>query len=119
MDIVSIERIEKAIKRWGARFKNRIFTENEISYCESKRTPFPHFAARFSAKEAFYKALGVYQRSGMRWREIEVVRGENGRPSISVFGKMKESLILSKGRDIFLTMTHDNGIASSVVIIEE
>ncbi len=118
LDIVSIKRIEEAIEKWGNRFKERIFTEKEIRYCESKRYPAPHFAVRFSAKEAFYKALGNYQKSGIRWREIEVIRGPEGRPAIQLHGLMKGSLERVKNLRILLTMTHDNGIAASLVVME-
>lgn len=117
-DITSINRIEKALNRWGWRFKNKIFTEREMEYCESKRFPAPHFAVRFSAKEAFYKALGRYQKSGIRWREIEVNRGENGMPTLNVYGTMKASLELMNYHRILLSLTHDDGIASAIVVIE-
>ncbi len=117
-DIVSVKRIEKALNRWGARFKKRIYTQNEIIYCESKRFPAPHFAVRFSAKEAFYKALGRHQMSGIRWREIEVRRGENGMPTLNVFGIMKASLESMNYHRILLSLTHDDGIASAIVVIE-
>ncbi len=117
-DIVSVKRIEEALEKWGNRFKERIFTENEIRYCESRRYPATHFAVRFSAKEAFYKALGNYQKSGIRWREIEVIQGPNGRPTIQLHGLMKSSLEGVRNPRILLTMTHDNGIASSLVVME-
>jgi holo-[acyl-carrier protein] synthase len=117
-DIVSVARINRALKRWGERFKRRIFTEQEIKYCESRRNPSPHYAVRFSAKEAFYKALGPYQRSGIRWKEIEISRGLNGRPAIKVYGVMEKSLALSNFKNVLLTMTHDNDIASALVVIE-
>lgn len=117
-DIVSVTRIERVLNKWGERFKRRIFTEREIQYCESKRNPAQHFAVRFSAKEAFYKALGQYQKSGIRWKEIEVIRGANGRPAIEVKGLMKNSLDESGCSRILLTMTHDNEIAEALVIIE-
>lgn len=117
-DIVSVNRIEKALNKWGKRFKRRIYTQNEITYCESKRYPAPHFAVRFCAKEAFYKALGRYQKSGIRWREIEVGRGVNGRPVLNVYGTMITSLETMNARNILLSLTHDDGIASAIVVIE-
>jgi len=118
MDIVSISRIDHALKKWGDRFKKRIFTDNEIRYCERKRNPAIHYAGRFSAKEAFYKALGRFQKSGIRWKEIEVVRGENGMPGIKVYGIMEVSLKQSKCENLVLTITHDNDIASAIVVLE-
>lgn len=117
-DLVSISRIDGTLKRWGWKFKERIFTEGEVQYCERKRYPAPHYAVRFAAKEAFYKALGRFQRSGIRWREVEVVRGANGRPALNILGMMKLSLDESNYRAIHLSMTHDAEIASAIVIIE-
>jgi len=119
IDTVSIYRINKALARWGVRFKNRIFTKSEIVYCDKKMDPAPHYASRFAAKEAFYKALGSLQRSGIRWKEIEVDRERGRAPSIRIHGIMEKSLVKNGRKRIFLSMSHDEIIASATVIIEE
>ena len=113
IDLVEVERIEDAIAKYGERFLNRVFTENELSYCRGR----PHeLAARFAAKEAVSKLLGVgiQHRDGVDWREIEVISGERGKPSVQLSGKAKQraqeigfekfSLSLSHSRDHAITM---------------
>ena len=58
-DIVNIKRLEKLLKKNGLKFKNRIFSKDEILYCEKRKNPFPFYAKRFAAKEALSKALGT------------------------------------------------------------
>jgi len=83
VDIVEIERVESAIKRWGERFLNRIYTEAELRICQDS---FLSLAARFAAKEAVMKALGTGGR-GIGWREIEILTDEAGRPSVKLYGQ--------------------------------
>jgi len=70
VDLVSIPRMRTTIDRWQARFVERVFTDDEIIYCRARRDPAPHFAARFAAKEAGFKALGTGLQMGVRWREL-------------------------------------------------
>ena len=58
-DIVNIKRMDKSLKKFGLKFKNKIFSRNEINYCEKKKNPASFYAKRFAAKEAFSKALGT------------------------------------------------------------
>jgi holo-[acyl-carrier protein] synthase len=78
IDLVMISRIEEALQRWGERFREKVFTPGEIQYCGQKRNPAPSFAARFAAKEALAKALGVGIRRGVHWKDVEVKRGPLG-----------------------------------------
>ena len=82
VDIVEIERVESAIKRWGERFLNRIYTETELEICKDR---FLSLAGRFAAKEAVMKVLGTGGR-GIGWREIEILTGEDGKPSVKLYG---------------------------------
>jgi holo-[acyl-carrier protein] synthase len=83
VDIVEIERVESAIKRWGERFLSRIYTETELSNCQDR---FASLASRFAAKEAVMKVLGTGGIS-IGWREIEIITGEDGKPSVKLYGK--------------------------------
>ena len=74
LDVTEISRITYMIERYGARFKQRIFTDGEIAYCERRKAQASSFAARFAAKEAAMKALGTGRSRGVLWRDIEVVR---------------------------------------------
>ena len=77
VDIIEISRIQKAIERWGDGFLNHVFTPEEIAYAQKHKFPYPHFAGRFAAKEAVYKALGDHKAG---WKDIIVVNDEFGKP---------------------------------------
>lgn len=116
-DIVEVARIDAAIQRFGQRFRNRIYSSLEDEYCSSKRHPAQHYAARFSAKEAFIKAIGT--RRGVRWVDIEVARATSGKPSIKLHGKAQR---LADDRGVtrmHLTMSHTAEHAIAQVLLEE
>ena len=119
-DIVNIKRIKKILKNNGSRFKNKIFSENEINYCEKKRDPAPFYAKRFAAKEAFTKALGTGFRKGITFKNISVINDKNGKPSIKLSGKVKRYLkkkIKSNKYSIHLSLSDDRPWAQATVII--
>src|SRR5438270_8682745 len=87
IDVAEVPRVAAAIDRFGQRFIQRIFTEAEIRYCESKANRLERYAARFAAKEAGMKALGTGWNYGVRWRDIEVLRQPGHRPTIAFHGK--------------------------------
>jgi holo-[acyl-carrier protein] synthase len=85
VDMVEVGRIREALedRRTGQRFRGRVFTEQEIQYCEKKqRGKYESYAGRFAAKEAVMKALGRGWGAKVRWLDIEVARAENGKPEI-------------------------------------
>src|SRR3972149_4132045 len=86
IDLIEVERVEQAIAQYGERFLNRVFTANELAYCRGRPR---ELAARFAAKEALSKLLGVgiQHRDGVHWREIEVVSGDRGKPSVKLSGR--------------------------------
>lgn len=114
VDLVEIQRIRDALERFGVRFQERIFTEGEIAFCESRPDRCASYAARFAAKEAFAKALGTGLRGLIAWREIQVHDNERSRPTISVTGRAAEYL---KGRMVHLSLTHTKEHAAAVVVI--
>ncbi|HRZ40828.1 MAG TPA: holo-ACP synthase [Candidatus Omnitrophota bacterium] len=77
-DIVEVERIRESIERWGDDFLKRIFCEEEIAYAQKHTDPYQHYAARFAAKEAVFKALG--DRAFVNWKAIKIVNDANGKP---------------------------------------
>jgi holo-[acyl-carrier protein] synthase len=89
VDIIEVARVQDKLTRTPG-LKERLYTPVEISYCESKRFPYQHYAARFAAKEAFMKALGIGWSQGVKFSEIEVRNLETGQPVIEVYGKAKE-----------------------------
>ena len=116
-DIIEVKRIEKELSS-GTGLKENLFTTEEIKYCESKKFKFQHFAARFAAKEAFFKALGTGWRFGMMYSEIEIRNNDLGKPEIFTSGKVKKTLDENNIVNINLSISHLNELANAFVIIE-
>lgn len=114
-DIVEIERIRQAVERWGDRFLKRVFTEEEIAFCYGRTDPFPGLAARFAAKEAMVKASPV----PLPYREIEVVRGSTGKPSIALREAATELLSPCGRLLIHLSLSHERSHAVATVLLEK
>lgn len=118
IDIAEVPRIAEAIARFGDRFLNRIFTEGERRYCDSKANRVERYAARFAAKEAAMKALGTGWNHGVRWRDCEVARKPGGRPTLEFHGKAGEFAVKLGVRNIALSLTHTEEQAMAQVILE-
>ncbi len=118
VDIVNVERVERAVERWGYRFLNRIFTAAEIERCEQRARPAQCLASRFAAKEAFAKALGSGMREGLRWCDIEVVQDHLGKPSLLLHNQAKKLLETTAGKRTWLSLSDERESALAVVVIE-
>ena len=119
-DIVNIKRIEKSLKRYGNKFKNDIFSKNEITYCEKKKNSGAFYAKRFAAKEALSKALGTGIRKDIKFRNIEVSNDSYGKPSIQLKGAVNDYLkkkLKRKKYNIHLSLSDDKPWAQATVII--
>ena len=117
IDTIEVPRIQKQLTQ-SERFKERILTKHEITYCESKKNKAQNYAARFAAKEAFFKALGTGWRGGLGFNQVEIINDKLGKPQIRLYGKAK-LLIEEKGiTDIHVSLTHLKDTASSIVILE-
>jgi holo-[acyl-carrier protein] synthase len=119
IDLVEVDRLRSSVKKFGDKFLNRIFTENEIKYCQTKFNSFQHYAVRFAAKEALLKAIGTGLRSGMTWHQIEIVNDTQGKPSIMTYGECQKILQKLEIKKIELSLSHtkDHGVA--FVILEQ
>jgi len=111
IDIIEIARIKKSIDKYGERFLNKVFTNEEIKYCNAKFNKYQHYAARFAAKEAVYKALASGWKEGLRWKDIEI----SGMPSINPTGKLKS--FLSNDTQLRISISHSENYVTSVAII--
>jgi len=100
-------------------FREKIFSEGEIAYCEGMKNKFQHYAARFSAKEAFMKALGTGWRDGIRFIEIEVEHDPLGKPLVRLSGKALEMAKNAGMGEIHISLSHVKEIASAVVVVEK
>ena len=119
-DIVNIKRMKQSLKRRGNKFKNNIFSKNEISYCERKKNPEGFYAKRFAAKEALSKALGTGIRKGIKLKNIEISNDSYGKPSIRLKGAVNGYLkkkIKNKKYNIHLSLSDDKPWAQATVII--
>jgi holo-[acyl-carrier protein] synthase len=121
IDMIEVDRIQRALERplTGVRFRARVFTDTEVSYCESRgRGRYQSYAARFAAKEAVMKALGTGWNRNVGWREIEVVRERGRPPGIKLMGKAER---FAQRRQIALfhvSITHTTTHAIAHVIAE-
>ena len=119
VDVVELDRIEKALERHGERFLERILTTAErVLMSKRPKSPVPFLAARFAAKEAAAKALGVGFRNGLSHREIEVTNGAQGEPSMHFSGAAEaraEALGVVRAR---VSLTHGQDVAVAVVVLE-
>lgn len=118
VDIVEVPRVAAAIARFGKRFLERIFTDAEIRYCQSRRNSTERFAARFAAKEAALKALGTGWGRGVAWREVEVRREPGGRPTVHFSGRAAEFAARLGMKQASLSLSHTAEQAIAQVILE-
>jgi len=116
VDLTQISRIESLLEKWGDRFAQRVFTEDERDYASNKGLPARHYAARFAAKEATLKALGTP--TGARWHDMEVVGGGTRRPTLVLAGAVELAARELGVQSIHLTLTHEVDMACAVVIAE-
>ena len=117
-DIVEIKRMEASILKREDLLIKRLFTEKEQAYCRQKTNPYPHWAARFAIKEAFFKALGTGLRQGMSWQDVEVINNELGAPSL-LFSKTMQRTLKEKGiGSHHVSISHSDESAIGVVILE-
>ena len=115
-DIVEIVRIGKMIERHGELFLNRVFTEEEIRYCQRRRHCYQHYAGRWAAKEAVMKTLGTGFAKGIGWRDIEVCSQKSGRPTISIRGGARDFADQLGIDDILITISHCRTYATATAI---
>ena len=113
VDICEIARMERAISRHPT-LRDRVFTPEEIAYCDSKARPAESYAGRFAAREATIKALGGYR--GRRWQDISVTRHPSGAPSIRLDGNAKRRADALGVTDVLITFTHEKTSAVAFAI---
>ena len=111
IDLLEIERLERALERWP-RLGERLFTESERQYAAARARPAQHFAARFCAKEAVAKSLGI---GGWSFGDVEVVSGSP--PAVRLLGRA-EQRARELGVSVHVSLTHDRGTAAAVACAE-
>src|ERR1017187_6971484 len=118
IDIAEVHRIKATIERFGRRFLGRVFTPDEVRYCESKANKAERYAGRFAAKEAAMKAIGTGWSRGVTWQDVEVRRAPGGRPSLVFHRKAAEYFQKLGAVRVQLSITHTEQLAMAQVILE-
>ncbi|MBN2602446.1 MAG: holo-ACP synthase [Candidatus Marinimicrobia bacterium] len=118
-DLIEVDRIAKQIDG-DTLFKEKIFSKKEIEYCESFRVnKAQHYAARYAAKEAFFKALGTGYRGGLAFNEISIENDDLGKPEAILNGKARDYAIDHAFGNIHISLSHLKELATATVIIEK
>ena len=117
-DIIEISRVKESIESTNERFCERVYTEKEREYCENKKMQkFQHYAVRFSAKEAIFKAISdeLDNKFEINWKDIEILNDEKGRPYVNILNKKIQNI-----EDIDISLSHckQYAIANVVVIFK-
>jgi len=108
IDIIDVERVKKLAEK-KTRFLERIYTPKEIAYCQKKRNQYQHLAARFAAKEAFFKAIG----GRISWLDVELSNLPSGKPQLEI--KLKERFSIEKAH---VSISHLKEYAVAAVVLE-
>ncbi|MBI5020100.1 MAG: holo-ACP synthase [Ignavibacteriales bacterium] len=116
VDVVEISRFKKSIDEFGEHFLNKIFTDKERAYADSKMYQVQHLAARFAVKEAVAKALAKGWSGGFKWKDVEVENDDAGKPSVILYGHVKEIL---SGSNVLVSISHSENVVIAFAIIEK
>ena len=112
VDLIEIERIRRVRERHGSRFLEKVFTDEELDYCLAKADPAPSLAARWAAKEAAAKALGVGLGADLQFRDVAVLRDARGRPELRLSEKAQERFGPAR---FLVSLSHHETTAVAVV----
>ncbi len=115
-DIIEIVRIGQMIERHGELFLNRVYTEEEVTYCQRRKESYQHFAGRWAAKEAIMKALGTGFIRGIRWQEVTIQSQKSGKPIVKLLGGAGEYAEKLGIEEIYLTISHCRTYATATAI---
>jgi holo-[acyl-carrier protein] synthase len=115
VDLIEIERIARALERWGDRFLSHVYTPAEVEYC---RNHVPELAARFAAKEAVSKALGTGLR-GVTWREMEVWSDGRGKPMVRLHGRAEKRAEHLGLEEFAISLSHSRRYAIAFVVAQD
>lgn len=117
-DLVEVDRMQSVLGK-QAGMRELIFSIREIAYCEKQHYKFENYAARFAAKEAFFKALGSGWLSGTAFNEVEIINNADGKPEIILSGNTADVIFPMRLTNIMVSITHTKSMASATVIIEK
>lgn len=125
IDIIEVDRIKNSIEDLGEKFINKIFTDEEVEYCQGTRNSmYQHYAARFAAKEATFKAISTLLKDkySISWKNVQVVNDENGKPTlqfISLTKEVEKELNKIESLDISISHLKEYAIANVSALIKD
>jgi len=118
VDIIEVDRVKHAIKKWGDSFLSKVFTDKEVAYSKKKRFAYQHLAARFATKEAVLKAFGGGWLRNLPWKDVEIVNDKNGKPEINLYGEARRVYNKKNIKKIVVSMSHtkEYAVANAILI---
>jgi len=116
VDIVEIDRFKNLTEKWGEHFLNKVFTRREIDYCFSKNNIYQHLAGRFAAKEAISKAISTGWSGIFRWKDVEILNDENGKPEVILHNQIKEQF---SSCSFYISISHSLNYAVAFAVVEK
>lgn len=124
VDIIEVSRIQESIDEMGEKFTDKIFTKKEIEYCDNKKiVKYQHYAARFAAKEATFKAISTLLKDkySISWKNVQTVNDENGKPNlefVSLSKEVEKELNKIVSVDVSLTHLKEYAVASVTILTD-
>lgn len=118
VDIAATSRFQKFLDQGNDALLRRLFSEVELMPCKKRKDAASCLAARFAAKEAFLKALGIGLRDGISWHDMEIINDTLGKPELLISGKAQEICSKHHISRSFLSLSHDGGNAVAMVVLE-
>jgi holo-[acyl-carrier protein] synthase len=115
VDIIEIERIKRVVDFWGSQFLDKVFTDREIRYCFSMKNSYQHLAGRFAAKEAISKAISTGWSGIFRWKDVEILNDENGKPNVHLHNKLRDKFNPSK---LHISISHSRNYVVALAVLE-
>lgn len=116
-DVIEVERVRGVLDRQGERFLDRVFTEEERTYCLSYKTPHLHFAARFAAKEAVSKAFTTGIGAELGWRSVSIYHGVRHEPLVRLDEKGRSLLAQVGATHVLVSLSHTATVAMAVAAL--
>ncbi len=118
VDIIEVDRVKKAINKWGDSFLNKVFTKKEVVYSKRRRFAYQHLAARFATKEAVLKAFGGGWSRNLPWKDVEIVNDRKGKPEIILYGAARTTYDKKRIKKIVVSMSHTKryAVANAILI---
>lgn len=119
IDIIEIPRVERMLTKWGESFLQRVFLPDEVAYCQGKKNPAPHLAARIAVKEAVMKSFGEGWTEKIGWKDILVGRSLKGQPQVEMIGKGKRLLEEMGVEKILVSLSHADNYSVAVAVLSK